>query len=169
MPAARDGASSRPSSPPRLLSTMLAPPASNGAGSPISSGQPLQVAALMDTTETDVLAYMTFPTQHRTKLHSTDPLERLNGEIKRRTGSSASSPKEADITRLVGAILLERNDERAVRRAGHITLERIAPTGDDPIVSLPAAAPDTPGQAGIVVAPRSYITIRDTTDRPMPP
>ena len=39
----------------------------------------------MDEAETDVLAYMTFPAQHRAKLHSTNPLERLNGEIKRRT------------------------------------------------------------------------------------
>jgi transposase-like protein len=39
----------------------------------------------MDDSETDVLAYMTFPPQHRTKLHRTNPLERLNGEIKRRT------------------------------------------------------------------------------------
>ena len=39
----------------------------------------------LDEAETDVLAYMTFPSQHRTKLHSTNPIERLNGEIKRRT------------------------------------------------------------------------------------
>ncbi|WP_204316564.1 transposase, partial [Klebsiella pneumoniae] len=41
-----------------------------------------KLAGLMDTAETDVLAFMTFPTQHRAKLHSTNPLERLNGEIK---------------------------------------------------------------------------------------
>lgn len=45
-----------------------------------------KLAKLMDTAEEDVLAYMSFPPQHRTKLHSTNPLERLNGEIKRRTG-----------------------------------------------------------------------------------
>lgn len=44
-----------------------------------------KLATLMDTAEEDVLAYMTFPAQHRTKLHSTNPIERLNGEIKRRT------------------------------------------------------------------------------------
>jgi transposase-like protein len=45
----------------------------------------------MDEAEPDVLAYMTFPKEHRAKLHSTNPIERLNGEIKRRTGSLASS------------------------------------------------------------------------------
>ena len=44
-----------------------------------------KLATLMDTAEEDVLAYMTFPAQHRAKLHSTNPIERLNGEIKRRT------------------------------------------------------------------------------------
>ena len=44
-----------------------------------------KLAALMDEAEHDVLAYMTFPGEHRQKLHSTNPLERLNGEIKRRT------------------------------------------------------------------------------------
>jgi len=87
-----------------------------------------------------VLAYMSFPAQHRLKLHSTNPLERLNGEIKRRTEVVGIFPNEAAITRLVGAILLERNDEWAVQRARYITLESIAPVGDDPIVSLPAMA-----------------------------
>ena len=44
-----------------------------------------KLAGLLDEAETDVLAYMAFPPAHRAKLHSTNPLERLNGEIKRRT------------------------------------------------------------------------------------
>jgi putative transposase len=44
-----------------------------------------KLAAIMDQAEPDVLAYMTFPKEHRTKLHSTNPIDRLNGEIKRRT------------------------------------------------------------------------------------
>ena len=67
------------------------------------------------------------PAQHRAKLHSTNPLERLNGEIKRRTEVVGIFPNEAAITRLVGAILLEQNDEWAVQRARYITLESIAP------------------------------------------
>jgi putative transposase len=99
-----------------------------------------KLATLMDEAEADVLAYMTFPAVHRTKLHSTNPLERLNGEIKRRTEVVGIFPNEAAITRLVGAILLEQNDEWAVQRARYITLETIAPMSDDPLVSLPAVA-----------------------------
>jgi transposase-like protein len=83
---------------------------------------------------------MTFPPQHRTKLHSTNPLERLNGEIKRRTEVVGIFPNEASIVRLVGAILLEQNDEWAVQRARYMTLATIAPLGDDPTVILPVAA-----------------------------
>jgi len=99
-----------------------------------------KLAGLMDEAEPDVLAYMTFPVQHRAKLHSTNPLERLNGEIKRRTEVVGIFPNEAAITRLVGAILLEQNDEWAVQRARYMTLETIAPLSDDPIVTLPAVA-----------------------------
>ncbi len=99
-----------------------------------------KLATLMDTAEPDVLAYMGFPAQHRVKLHSTNPLERLNGEIKRRTEVVGIFPNEAAITRLVGAILLEQNDEWAVQRARYITLESIAPIGDDPLVSMPTLA-----------------------------
>jgi transposase-like protein len=99
-----------------------------------------KLATLMDQSEADVLAYMTFPTQHRTKLHSTNPLERLNGEIKRRTEVVGIFPNEAAITRLVGAILLEQNDEWSVQRARYMTLETIAAMSDDPLVNLPLAA-----------------------------
>ncbi len=70
----------------------------------------------------------------------TNPLERLNGEIKRRTEVVGIFPNEAAITRLVGAILLEPNDEWAVQRARYMTLETIAPLSEDPLVSLPAVA-----------------------------
>ena len=95
---------------------------------------------MMDEAENDVLAYMSFPAAHRAKLHSTNPIERLNGEIKRRTEVVGIFPNEAAITRLVGAILLEQNDEWAVQRARYMTLETIAPMSDDPFVKLPAVA-----------------------------
>src|SRR4030095_3914698 len=96
-----------------------------------------KLAALMDSAEADVLAYMNFAPQHRAKLHSTNPLERLNGEIKRRTDVVGIFPNEAAIVRLAGAILLEQNDEWAVQRGRYMTLETIAPLSDDPIVNLP--------------------------------
>ena len=95
-----------------------------------------KLAKLMDEAEPDVLAYMTFPAPHRTKLHSTNPIERLNGEIKRRSEVVGIFPNETAITRLVGALLLEQNDEWAVQRARYMTLESIAQTGDDAAASL---------------------------------
>jgi len=97
-----------------------------------------KLAILMDEVEPDVLAYMSFPPAHRPKLHSTNPIERLNGEIKRRTEVVGIFPNEQAITRLIGAILLEQNDEWAVQRARYMTLETIAPLSDDSIVKLSA-------------------------------
>lgn len=99
-----------------------------------------KLATLLDEAEDDVLAYMTFPREHRAKIHSTNPIERLNGEIKRRTEVVGIFPNEAAITRLVGAILLEQSDEWTVQRARYMTLETIAPLSDDPIIMLPAVA-----------------------------
>lgn len=99
-----------------------------------------KLAALLDEAETDVLAYMGFPAQHRAKIHSTNPIERLNGEIKRRSDVVGIFPNEAAVTRLIGALLLEQNDEWAVQRARYMSLETIAPLSDDPAVSLPLLA-----------------------------
>ena len=70
-----------------------------------------KLAAFIDDSETDVLSYLDFPEQHRSKLHSTNPLERLNKEVKRRADVVGIFPNEAAIIRLIGAVLLEQNDE----------------------------------------------------------
>jgi transposase-like protein len=70
-----------------------------------------KLGKLMDDSEDDVLAYMAYPPQHRTKLHSTNTLEGLNKEVKRRADVVGIFPSEASIIRLIGAVLLEANDE----------------------------------------------------------
>jgi putative transposase len=70
-----------------------------------------KLSGLMDESEHDVLADLAFPAQHRAKLHSTNPLERLNKEVKRRADVVGIFPGEASILRLLGAVLLEANDE----------------------------------------------------------
>ena len=88
-----------------------------------------------------MLAYMHFPAAHRAKLHSTNPIERLNGEIKRRTNVVDIFPNEAAVVRLVGAILLEQSDEWATQRARYMTLETIGALSNTASVSL-SAVPD---------------------------
>jgi len=91
-----------------------------------------KLADLMEDAEHDVLAHMGFPKEHWPQLHSTNPLERLNGEIKRRTDVVAIFPNEAAIVRLIGAMLLEQNDEWAASRARYMSLEKLASLSDDP-------------------------------------
>jgi hypothetical protein len=107
--------------------------------------KPPKLAALTEEAEPDALAYMSFPAAYRAKRRSTNPIERLNGEIKRRAKIVGVFPNEAAIARLVGAILLEQNDEWAVQRARCMTLETIAPLSNDPIAGCPPWPPDQPG------------------------
>lgn len=74
------------------------------------------VAELLREAEGDVLAYMSFPEAHWRQIHSTNPLERLNKEIRRRTRVVGIFPNDAALMRLVGMLLIEQNDEWAVGR-----------------------------------------------------
>lgn len=98
-----------------------------------------KAAQRLDEAEEDVLAYTSFPKEHHRKLYSTNPLERLNGEIKRRTDVVGIFPNEAAIYRLVGALLLEQNDEWAIQRR-YLTLETLSSLGQTIDVSVPAVA-----------------------------
>ena len=88
------------------------------------------LSRLMDEAEYDVLAYRDFPSDHHRQIHSTNPLERLNGEVKKRTRVVGIFPNEDAIVRLAGAILLEQNDEWAVakRYMALETMEKIGHT-----------------------------------------
>ncbi|MDH5626400.1 MAG: IS256 family transposase [Nitrospira sp.] len=96
-----------------------------------------KLAAMMQGAEHDVLAFMDFPKEHRTKIHSTNTIERLNGEIKRRGDVIGIFPNEAAIVRLVGALLLEQNDQYAIQKR-YMSLESLAPMSDHPSFRLSA-------------------------------
>jgi len=94
-----------------------------------------RLAKLMREAEDDVLAFMAFPKEHRTQLHSTNPLERLNKEVKRRTHVVGIFPNDDAIIRLVGALMLEHNDEWAVSRR-YMTLETVAQVCEDQSIDV---------------------------------
>jgi putative transposase len=98
-----------------------------------------KLAELMDEVREDVLAYMTFPREHWPQIASTNPLERLNGEIKRRADVIGIFPNDRAVVRLVGALMLEQNDEWAVSRR-YMSLESLASLSDDPLLRLSAVA-----------------------------
>ena len=98
------------------------------------------LARMMDASREDVLAYMDFPREHWAQIASTNPLERLNKEIKRRSNVVGIFPNDEAIIRLVGALMLEQNDEWAVARR-YMALESLARIVDDHLVRLPAVAP----------------------------
>jgi putative transposase len=96
-----------------------------------------KLAVLLDRSEADVLAFMSFPKAHHKQIHSTNPLERLNAEIKRRTDVVGIFPNDAAITRLVGALLLEQSDEWSLQRR-YMQLEGLQTLTDNQTARLSA-------------------------------
>ena len=96
-----------------------------------------KLADMLDAAETEVLAFMTFPKAHRTQIASTNPLERVNAEVKRRTDVVGIFPNDAAIVRLVGAILLEQNDEWQLQRR-YMQLEGLQTVSDNQPARLSA-------------------------------
>ena len=96
-----------------------------------------RLATMLDKSEADVLAYMSFPKAHHKQIHSTNPLERLNAEVKRRTDVVGIFPNDAAITRLVGALLLEQSDEWSLQRR-YMQLEGLQALADNQTARLSA-------------------------------
>jgi putative transposase len=108
-----------------------------------------KLAAFLDASEHDVLAYMGFPAQHRQKLHSTNTVERLNKEVKRRSDVVGIFPSEQSILRLIGAVLLEANDEWATQTR-YMQVEAMAELLGPPLIDGELAPTD-----GAMVTPQA--------------
>ena len=100
-----------------------------------------KLSAMLDDAENDVLAFMEFPKAHRIQLATTNPLERLNAEVKRRTDVVGIFPNDASIVRLVGALLLEQNDEWQLQRR-YMQLEGLSAVSHNQTARLSAVITD---------------------------
>lgn len=110
-----------------------------GSGSDALGEKQPRLGALIDSSRDDALAYMSFPREHWPQIASTNPLERVNREVKRRADVIGIFPNDEAIMWLVGALMLETNDRWAVapRYMSRDTLARVT---DNPNVRLPAVA-----------------------------
>ena len=96
--------------------TASRPATARPKSSPVWSRSRRRSARLLEDAEEDLIAFYTFPREHWTKLRSTNPLERVNKEIGRRSDVVGIFPNDASAIRLVGALLIEQNDEWLVNR-----------------------------------------------------
>jgi transposase-like protein len=105
-----------------------------------------KVAAMLERAEDDLLAFYSFPPEHRRKLRSTNPLERVNREIGRRTDVVGIFPDNASLIRLATSLLIEQNDEWLVGRR-YLSLDSLGPlleerperTEEEEVLELTAA------------------------------
>jgi transposase-like protein len=132
-----------------LVRTIFAQPNREAAGQQLAEVARLmqprwpKAAALLLAAEDDVLAYLTFPKEHWTRLYSTNVLERLNREVKRRTDVVQVFPNDQAALRLAGAVLLETADEWAVERRyfSQASMQRLTDPAALPTLTAPAFAP----------------------------
>jgi transposase-like protein len=132
-----------------LLRTIFAQPSRAAAGQQLAEVARLmqprwpKAAELLLAAEDDVLAYLTFPKEHWTRLYSTNVLERLNREIKRRTDVVQVFPNDPAAIRLTGAVLLETADEWAVERRyfSQASMQRLTDPTGLPVLTAPTLAP----------------------------
>jgi transposase-like protein len=82
-----------------------------------------KAAEVLERAEDDILAYMAFPQKHWTRIYSTNPLERLNKEVKRRTNVVGVFPDQPSVIRLAGSILMEFDDEWQAADRRYFSLE----------------------------------------------
>ena len=99
-----------------------------------------QVATMLADAREDLTAFAAFPVAHWRKLWSTNPLERLNKEVKRRADVVGIFPNEASITRLIGAVLMEQNDEWLLQHR-YMQIEGMAELTPPAIDAEPAKLP----------------------------
>ena len=131
-----------------LARTIFAQPDRSTAGQQLREvarlpeGRWPQAAQVLLAAEDDILTYLAFPREHWTRLYSTNLLERLNREVKRRTDVVGVFPDGPSVIRLVGAVLLELDDEWQVERR-YFSLDSmrklVAP--DLQMEEVPGAAP----------------------------
>ena len=98
-----------------------------------------KIGPLMDDAKAEVLAFAAFPREHWRKIWSTNPLERLNKEIKRRSRVVGIFPNEAAVIRLIGAVLADTHDEWATDERRYLSEEsmaKIGQTNDNDTVAL---------------------------------
>jgi len=123
----------------------IAPPRSPPGARLRTLATPPKPAEVLEHAEPDVLGCMVFPREHWIRIYSTDPLERLNEEIKRRTNAVGVFPDEASAEWLVGAVLLEHADEGHIGRR-YFSLESMAKllAAEPMLVAEPEPLPQAP-------------------------
>ncbi len=136
-------------------------------------GRLSKVAGMLEDAEPDILAFYAFPPDHWRKLRSTNPLERFNKEIGRRTDVVGIFPDDTSLIRLAGMLCIEQNDEWLVGRR-YLSVESISevlrfetdPPPRQTRRPTSSSRPEPPTASPTSGAPNSYTTSRDLTPDP---